>query len=109
METGHLVFATIHTNTAPQTIDRIVDSFLSHPQNQICQQLPGVILGVIFQRLLPRADGADQADAGILIPSLAENGGTSVCRIDPLCIKREKRIFHCFPGMWSRIGMKRTR
>jgi len=56
-ETGHLVFATVHTNSAPQTIDRIVDSFPSHQQNQIRQQLAGVILGVISQRLLPRIDG----------------------------------------------------
>ncbi|MBE6371611.1 MAG: PilT/PilU family type 4a pilus ATPase [Lentisphaerae bacterium] len=62
-ETGHLVFATIHTNSAPQTVDRIVDSFPSHQQNQIRQQLASVILGVISQRLLPRADGAGRAAA----------------------------------------------
>ncbi len=56
-ETGHLVLATIHTNSAPQTIDRIVDSFPDHQQNQIKLQLAGVILGVISQRLLPRLDG----------------------------------------------------
>ena len=55
-ETGHLVFATVHTNSAPQTIDRIVDSFPSHQQNQIRQQLASVILGVVSQRLLPRID-----------------------------------------------------
>ena len=55
-ETGHLVFATVHTNSAPQTIDRIVDSFPSHQQNQIRQQLASVILGVISQRLLPTID-----------------------------------------------------
>lgn len=62
-ETGHLVFATIHTNSAPQTIDRIVDSFPSHQQNQIRQQLASVILGVVSQRLLPRADHAGRAAA----------------------------------------------
>ena len=62
-ETGHLVFATIHTNSAPQTVDRIVDSFPSHQQNQIRQQLASVILGVISQRLLPRADGNGRAAA----------------------------------------------
>jgi len=62
-ETGHLVFATIHTNSAPQTVDRIVDSFPSHQQNQIRQQLASLILGVISQRLLPRADGAGRAAA----------------------------------------------
>ena len=56
-ETGHLVFATIHTNNAAQTIDRIVDSFPSHQQNQIRLQLAGVLLGIISQRLLPMRDG----------------------------------------------------
>ncbi len=55
-ETGHLVFATVHTNSAPQTIDRIVDSFPSYQQNQIRQQLASVILGVISQRLLQTVD-----------------------------------------------------
>lgn len=56
-ETGHLVFATLHTNSAPQTIDRIVDSFPSHQQNQIRLQLAGVLLAVVSQRLLTRRDG----------------------------------------------------
>ena len=56
-ETGHLVFATIHTNNAPQTIDRIVDSFPSGQQNQIRLQLAGCLLGVVSQRLLRTADG----------------------------------------------------
>ena len=62
-ETGHLVFATIHTNSAPQTIDRIVDSFPSHQQNQIRQQLASVILGVVSQRLLPKIGGVGRAAA----------------------------------------------
>ena len=57
-ETGHLVLATIHTNNAPQTIDRIVDSFPDHQQNQIRLQLAGVLLGVISQRLLPLSNGS---------------------------------------------------
>lgn len=56
-ETGHLVLATLHTNSAPQTIDRIVDSFPSHQQNQIRLQLAGVLLAVVSQRLLTRRDG----------------------------------------------------
>ncbi|MBO7146457.1 MAG: PilT/PilU family type 4a pilus ATPase [Lentisphaeria bacterium] len=62
-ETGHLVFATIHTNSAPQTIDRIIDSFPSYQQNQIRLQLSSVILGVISQRLLPKLDGSGRAAA----------------------------------------------
>jgi len=56
-ETGHLVFATIHTNTAPQTIDRIIDSFSAEHQNQIRQQLASALIGIVSQRLLPRLDG----------------------------------------------------
>jgi pilus retraction protein PilT len=56
-ETGHLVFATLHTNTAPQTIDRIIDSFPAEQQNQIRQQLAAALIGIVSQRLLPRKDG----------------------------------------------------
>jgi len=56
-ETGHLVFATLHTNSASQTIHRIVDSFPSEQQNQIRAQLSGSLLGVISQRLIPRLKG----------------------------------------------------
>ena len=62
-ETGHLVFATIHTNSAPQTIDRIVDSFPSHQQNQIRLQLAGVLLAVVSQRLLPLTKGEGRVGA----------------------------------------------
>ena len=62
-ETGHLVFATIHTNNAPQTIDRIVDSFPTDQQNQIRLQLAGVLLAVLSQRLLPRIDGKGRVAA----------------------------------------------
>ena len=56
-ETGHLIFATLHTNDCVQTIDRIVDVFPSHQQNQIRSQLASVLLGVVSQRLLPQAGG----------------------------------------------------
>lgn len=56
-ETGHLVFATLHTNSASQSIHRIVDSFPPEQQNQIRAQLSGSILGVISQRLIPRVRG----------------------------------------------------
>jgi twitching motility protein PilT len=55
-ETGHLVLATLHTNDAVQTIDRIIDSFPSHQQNQVRTQLASCLLGVVAQRLIPRAD-----------------------------------------------------
>jgi len=56
-ETGHLVFATLHTNSASQTIHRIVDSFSPEQQNQVRAQLSGSLLGVISQRLVPRIKG----------------------------------------------------
>jgi len=52
-ETGHLVFATLHTNSASQTIHRIVDTFPSEEQNQIRAQLSTALLGVVSERLLP--------------------------------------------------------
>jgi twitching motility protein PilT len=56
-ETGHLVLATLHTQDAPQTIDRIIDVFGARQQQQIRIQLASVLLGVISQRLLPAANG----------------------------------------------------
>lgn len=56
-ETGHLVFGTLHTADAPQTIDRVIDVFPPEAQQQIRVQLAAVLLGVMAQRLLPTADG----------------------------------------------------
>ncbi|MEN9852343.1 MAG: hypothetical protein RI996_286 [Candidatus Parcubacteria bacterium] len=56
-ETGHLVFSTLHTNSASQTIDRIVDSFPAQGQAQIRIQLANSLLGVFSQRLIPRISG----------------------------------------------------
>ena len=56
-ETGHLVLATLHTNSASQTVHRIVDSFPPEQQNQIRAQLSGSLLGVVSQRLIPRIKG----------------------------------------------------
>lgn len=56
-ETGHLVLATLHTNDAVQTVDRIIDVFPSGHQQQVRFQLSMVLMAVISQRLLPRADG----------------------------------------------------
>jgi twitching motility protein PilT len=56
-ETGHLVFATLHTNSAAQTIDRIVDSFPSEQQGQVRSQLASSLEAVFSQRLIPSLDG----------------------------------------------------
>ncbi len=71
-ETGHLTFATLHTNSAPQTINRIVDVFPEHQQSQIRAQLSFVLEGIICQSLLRRASGKGRAlCCEILIPSSA--------------------------------------
>lgn len=56
-ETGHLVFSTLHTNSAAQTIDRIIDSFPASQQNQVRSQLAGSLIGIFSQRLLPSMKG----------------------------------------------------
>jgi len=56
-ETGHLVLTTLHTNTAAQTIDRIIDSFPPYQQNQIRMQLAATLLGILSRRLIPSVKG----------------------------------------------------
>lgn len=72
-ETGHLVFATLHTYNAPQTIDRIIDIFPPHQQNQIRMQISLTLKGIISQKLLPKSDGGRVAAREILIntPAIA--------------------------------------
>ena len=71
-ETGHLTFATLHTNSAAQTINRIVDIFPAHQQGQIRVQLSFVLEGILCQSLLPRATGKGRALAmEILVPNAA--------------------------------------
>lgn len=70
-ETGHLVFSTLHTNNASQTIDRIIDTFPSDQQNQIRTQLSGTLLGVLSKRLIPKIDGGRVAAFELLIANAA--------------------------------------
>ena len=70
-ETGHLVFATLHTNDAPQSLDRITDMFPAERQNQIRQQLAACLAGVISQRLIPRVGGGMVAAFELLIANNA--------------------------------------
>jgi twitching motility protein PilT len=62
-ETGHLVFATLHTQSAPSTIDRIIDVFPAAQQDQVRMQLANSLQGVVTQTLLPRADGSGRVCA----------------------------------------------
>jgi len=72
-ETGHLVFSTLHTNSAAQTIHRIVDSFPPEQQPQIRAQLSGSLLGVVSQRLIPRIKGGliPACEVMIVTPAIA--------------------------------------
>ncbi len=71
-ETGHLTFATLHTNSAAQTINRIIDVFPANQQAQIRTQLSLVLEGIVCQALLPRADGKGRVvSLEILVPTAA--------------------------------------
>jgi twitching motility protein PilT len=68
-ETGHLVFATLHTQSAPSTIDRVIDVFPAEQQDQVRVQLASTLQGVVTQNLVPTADGRGRTAAlEILIP-----------------------------------------
>ena len=71
-ETGHLVFGTLHTQDAPQSVDRVIDVFPPHQQQQIRVQLAGTLAGVVSQQLIPTADGKGRAVAAeVLIATAA--------------------------------------
>jgi len=71
-ETGHLTFATLHTNSAAQTINRIIDVFPPHQQSQVRAQLSFVLEGVLSQTLLPKANGSGRAlSLEIMVPNPA--------------------------------------
>ncbi len=70
-ETGHLVFATLHTNSAAQSVDRMIDVFPPHQQPQIRAQLSNILMAIISQRLVPTIGGGRVAAAEILIATPA--------------------------------------
>jgi len=70
-ETGHLVFATLHTNSASQSIDRMIDVFPPHQQPQIRSQLANILMGIVSQRLIPAIGGGRIAAAEILVTNPA--------------------------------------
>src|SRR3989339_141210 len=70
-ETGHLVFSTLHTNSAAQTVDRIIDSFPPDQQNQVASQLAATLIGIVSQRLIPRVDGGRVPACEIMIVNSA--------------------------------------
>jgi len=82
-ETGHLVFSTVHTTSAADTVERIVSIFPPHEKQQICLRLSGSLIGIVSQKLVPRADGTGRAvsvEVMINTPTVAkliEEGRTS--------------------------------
>ncbi|MGZ5321132.1 MAG: type IV pilus twitching motility protein PilT [Solirubrobacterales bacterium] len=71
-ETGHLVFATLHTQDAPQTVDRIIDVFPAAQQDQVRMQLANSLQGIVTQTLMPTADGAGRVvGCEVLVPTPA--------------------------------------
>jgi twitching motility protein PilT len=80
-ETGHLVFSTLHTLNATETINRIVDFFPPHQQTQIRVSLAGSLKGIICQRLIPTADGKNRVPA---LELLVVNGRIQQSIVDPL-------------------------
>ena len=71
-ETGHLVFATLHTQSASQTVDRMIDVFPPHQQQQVRMQLSIALQGIVTQQLVPTADGVGRACAAeVLVPTPA--------------------------------------
>jgi twitching motility protein PilT len=70
-ETGHLVFSTLHTNSASQTIDRIIDSFPANQQSQVRTQLASTLKGVISQRLIPQLNGGRIPGVEVMVGTAA--------------------------------------
>ena len=70
-ETGHLVFATLHTNSASQSIDRMIDVFPPHQQPQIRSQLSNILMGICAQRLVPSIGGGRVVAAEVLVANPA--------------------------------------
>lgn len=93
-ETGHLVFATLHTNSASQTIHRIVDNFSGEQQTQIRAQLSGSLLGVISQRLLPgiRGDLVPACEIMLKNPAIANLIRENKIHEIPMVIETSKSI-----------------
>jgi twitching motility protein PilT len=84
-ETGHLVFATLHTQSAPGTVDRIIDQYPSEQQEQIRMQLAGTLQGIVTQALLPTADGTGRVPVlEILLPDDATRNLIRQARVEQI-------------------------
>src|SRR4029077_19433601 len=83
-ETGHLVLATLHTNDAPQAVNRIVDSFVGAQQQQVRVQLAACLAGVIYQQLVPAIGGGRVAAFEVLIANVAVRSMIKEGKIDQI-------------------------
>jgi len=93
-ETGHLVISTLHTQSATQTIDRIIDVFPAHQQPQIRAQLSMVMEGILCQALLPRTDGRGRVMVmEVLVPTPAIRN-----------LVREDKIHQIYSAMQTGTG-----
>lgn len=97
-ETGHLVLATLHTTSAAQTIDRIIDSCPPHAQNQIRSQLASVIRGIVTQTLVPLASGDGRVPAAEIL--IGTDAVANLIRTDK-CHQLESHMQSC-----TSIGMQ---
>jgi twitching motility protein PilT len=93
-ETGHLVFATLHTNDAVQTIDRIIDVFPSHQQAQVRTQLSASLQAVVSQRLLQTVSGKRVAAFEVMV------GSNAICNLI-----RENKMHQALGMMEASKGM----
>jgi twitching motility protein PilT len=94
-ETGHLTFATLHTNSASSTVNRIIDVFPAHQQPQIRAQLSMVLEGILCQALLPRTDGRGRVMImEVLIPTPAIRN-----------LVREDKIHQIYSAMQTGTGL----
>lgn len=97
-ETGHLTFATLHTNSASQTINRIIDVFPAHQQGQIRTQLSLVLEGIVCQALLPKIGGGRTVSLEIMVPTPAIRN-----------LIREDKVHQIYSAMQTgqeRVGMQ---
>ena len=106
-ETGHLVFSTLHTSTTPEAVNRIIDVFPSHQQNQVKNQLASILKAIVTQRLIPDINGSSRVPAlEILIntpavASLIREGKTFM--LDNVLETEEKLDMVLFEKYLSRI------
>ena len=97
-ETGHLTFGTLHTNSASQTINRIIDVFPSHQQGQIRTQLSLVLEGIVCQALLPKIGGGRTVSLEIMVPTPASRN-----------LIREDKVHQIYSAMQTgqeKVGMQ---